>query len=106
VQRQIRRQVRREVRRQFRRQVSVKCSAQQAAAHGKSGEPHQPCKAEAAEHSRRTEIFDAPNIVMLLPRNMVGQFFDRSVKELDRKQDQQGADHAGVPGAARGYHEP
>src|ERR1700687_2087754 len=58
-------------------------------------------RAETAKCGRRTKIFDAPDVLMLLAGNVVGEFFDGGVEEFYREYGQQSAYHAGIPGAAR-----
>src|SRR5437588_4362869 len=74
--------------------------SEQSATHRERQQPHQSGQAEATKHGRRTEIFDAPDVLVLLARDVVGEFFDGGVEEFYREHGQQSAYHAGIPGAA------
>ena len=64
-----------------------------SAAHRDRQQPHQPGKAERAKHRRRPEILDAADVVVLLARDVIGEFLDPGVEEFDGQDDEYRADH-------------
>jgi hypothetical protein len=75
--------------------------SEQSAAHRDCREPHQTDKREPAEHGGRAEVFDSADVAMLLGRDVIGQFFDRGIQELDGEHDQKRRNHGNVPGKTR-----
>jgi hypothetical protein len=75
-------------------------SANHSTADRERHQPYQPGKAEAAENCRGPEIFDSADVLVLLTGHVIGQLFDRSVEKFYGENDQQNADHGGVPGGA------
>jgi hypothetical protein len=63
--------------------------SEQSASHGKRHKPRQPSKTQTAEHGSGAEIFNSPDLVVLLGCHVIGEFFDPSVEEFYREHDEQ-----------------
>jgi hypothetical protein len=71
---------------------------------GYPGLSRAPRRLEVRRHKRSDQA--AANGVVLLRRDVIGQFFDRGVEEFDGKQPKQRTDHRHIPGKRRSDEDP
>ena len=60
-----------------------------------------PTSASPQNTAEEPKSLNSADVAMLLGRDVIGQFFDRGIQELDGEHDQKRRNHGNVPGKTR-----